>query len=119
LLPPAGGPISPTPPQYRMRRDIRTVEQLYREWTVGLQGCLSILELDRRYGPRWRSGRSNEIQFYSLRAEIIKEISRITLCDGVSEMTAMQRVQGRQDREKWSMDKLCKILRLEAKRRRA
>jgi hypothetical protein len=29
----------------RMRRDLRTVEQLYREWTVGLQGCLSILDM--------------------------------------------------------------------------
>jgi hypothetical protein len=123
LLLPAHAPLLPSPhppsvPQYRMRRDIRTVEQLYREWTVGLQGCLSILELDRQYGPRWRAGRSNEIQFYSLRAEIIREINRIALHDCVSEMTAMQRVQGRQYREKWSIDKLCKALRMEASNRK-
>jgi hypothetical protein len=93
------------------------VEQLHREWTVGLQGGPSILELDRRYGPRWRSDRRSEIQFYSLRLEIIREISRISLCDSVSDITAVQRVQGRQDREKWSLDKVCKTLRLEAKQR--
>jgi hypothetical protein len=30
----------------------------------------------------------------------------------------MQRIQGRQDREKWSLDKLCKTLRIEAKARK-
>src|ERR1700761_2611823 len=75
LQPPLQSLDSAPPPQYRMRRDIRTVEQLYREWTVGLQGSLSILELNRRYGPRWRAGRNDEIQFYSLRSEIIREIN--------------------------------------------
>ena len=110
-------PPPPPPPLYRMRRDVRTVEHLYREWTVGLQGCLPILELDRRYGHHWRRGRRDELQFYSLRREIIKEIDRIAYSDHVSEMIAMQRVQGRQDREKWSLDKLCKKLRQEAKMR--
>jgi Centromere DNA-binding protein complex CBF3 subunit, domain 2/Transcriptional activator of glycolytic enzymes len=105
------------PPLYRMRRDIRTVEQLHREWTQGLQGGPSILELDRQYGARWRSDRRSEIQFYSLRQEIMREISRISSHNSVSEIAAVQRVQGRQDREKWSMDKLCKTLRLEAKQR--
>jgi hypothetical protein len=100
-----------------MRRDLRTVAQLYREWTVGLHGCLPIGELDRRYGPSWRAARSDEIQFYSLRFEIMREIRRIADVEAVSEAAAMQRVQGRQDREKWSIDKLCKRLQLEAKQR--
>ena len=110
-------PSPPPPPQYRMRRDVNSVMGLYREWTVGLQGCLSILELDRRYGPRWRTGRKDEIQFYSLRREIIREINHIAQDDGVSELTAMKRLQGRQDREQWSIDKLCKRLRVEARNR--
>jgi len=105
------------PPLYRMRRDIRTVEQLYLEWTAGSLGCPAIAELDRRYGSRWRQGRRDELQFYSLRREIIKEIDRITHSERVSETTAMQRVQGRQAREKLSLDKLCKTLRREAKMR--
>jgi hypothetical protein len=77
------------PPLYCMRRDVRTVEHLYREWTIGLQGCLHILELDRRYCHYWRRGRCDELQFYSLLREIIKEIDRIAYSDRVSEMIAM------------------------------
>ena len=50
------------PPKYRMCRAVRTVEDLWREWTVGLQGQPSIDELDRRWGSRWRAGRQNELQ---------------------------------------------------------
>jgi transcriptional activator of glycolytic enzymes GCR1 len=100
-----------------MRRDISTVRQLYQEWTVGLNHCLPVGELDRRYGNRWRAGRGDEIQFYSLRVEIMRDIRRIADVNGLSEATAMERLQGRQDREKWTLDKLCKRLRLEAKQR--
>jgi hypothetical protein len=121
--PPPRPPLQPLinaaspPPRYRMRRDVSTVRRLYEEWTIGLHHCLPIGELDRRYGHRWRAGRGDEVQFYSLRVEIMREIWRITNVDGVSEVTAMERLQGRQDRERWTIDKLCKRLRLESKQR--
>ena len=49
----------------------------------------------------------------------MREIERIVLYDGVDEITAAKRVQGRQDREKLSLDKLCKRLREEARMRAA
>ena len=49
----------------------------------------------------------------------MREIERIVLYDGVDEITAAKRVQGRQDREKLSLDKLCKRLREEARTRAA
>ena len=107
------------PPQYEMRRDLRRVDQLYYEWMVGYQGSFSIQELDRRWGSSWRGGRSREIQFYSLRLEIIKEIARLSHLEKVSEAVAVQRLQQRQDREKCSIDKLCKLLRREARIRKA
>jgi hypothetical protein len=100
-----------------MNRQIRTVEKLYEEWTVGLQGCFSIAELDRRYGCDWRRGRGPEIQYYSLRREIILEIDRIAGHDNINKDTAMRRLQGRQDTERWSLDKLAKRLRLERQER--
>jgi hypothetical protein len=36
------------PPKHRMCRAVRTVEALWREWTVGLQGKLSIEALNRK-----------------------------------------------------------------------
>jgi hypothetical protein len=100
-----------------MKRDLGTVEQLYREWTQGLQSCLAIRELNRRYGNRWRRGRSDEIQFYSLRSQIFREIERVALANGVTELVAMRRLHSRQDSGHWSMDMLCKVLRTEAKNR--
>jgi hypothetical protein len=41
----------------------------------------------------------------------MREIDRIVVRDGVDEITAARRVQGRQDREKLSLDKPCKRLR--------
>src|SRR4051812_49678582 len=43
----------------------RSVEALWREWTVGLPGSPSIRELDAKWGSQWRSGRQNELQWYS------------------------------------------------------
>ena len=65
------------PPKYRMCCAVRSVEALWREWTVGLQGNLSIETLDRKWGNRWRAGRQSELQWYSLRLEVIREIRRI------------------------------------------
>ena len=41
-------------PQYKLSREISTVPDLWREWTVGLAGLPSVEELDRRYGSKWR-----------------------------------------------------------------
>jgi hypothetical protein len=82
---------------------------------VGYQGGFSIQELDSRYGARWRAVRNKEIQFYSLRLEIIKEISRLGHLERISDAVAVQRLQHRQDREQCSIDKLCKLLRSEAR----
>jgi len=40
------------PPKHRMCRAVRTVEALWREWTVGLQGKPSTEVLDRKWGNR-------------------------------------------------------------------
>jgi hypothetical protein len=100
-----------------MNRQNKTVEQLYQEWTVGSHGCLPIAELDRRYGCDWRRGRGPEVQYYSLRREVVLEIDRLADHDRINKDTAMRRLQGRQDTERWSLDKLAKRLRLERRER--
>jgi hypothetical protein len=63
-------------PQYHMSRTIQTIPELWREWTVGLQGQPSIERLDELYGSSWRSGptAASERQFYSRRKTLITEI---------------------------------------------
>src|SRR5271154_5727950 len=43
-----------SPPQYVLSRTVRTVPQLWREWTVGLGGNSSVQGLEDLYGPCWR-----------------------------------------------------------------
>ena len=55
---PAGGLLQPAalhraldeqqPPRHRMCRSVKTVERLWREWTVGLRGQPSIRQLNSR-----------------------------------------------------------------------
>jgi hypothetical protein len=66
-------------PRYRMSRAVQTIPELWREWTVGLQGQPSIERLDELHGPSWRSGpaAASERQFYSRRKTLITEIRRL------------------------------------------
>jgi hypothetical protein len=52
---------------------------------------------------------SCEIKLYSLRADVIKEIEHVIAAEWLSEADAVERVQGRQRRERWSLDRLTKV----------
>jgi len=99
------------PPAYRMCRATKTVEGLWREWTVGLRGQPSITALDGRWGSRWRANRPSELQWYSLRLEAIKEIRRTAQAQRISEEAAMLLVNLQQRQIGCSLDRFCKQLR--------
>jgi Transcriptional activator of glycolytic enzymes len=40
--------LAPEPPTYQLSRGITTIPDLWREWTVGLGGQLSVEALDER-----------------------------------------------------------------------
>jgi hypothetical protein len=94
-----------------MCRSVKTVSSLWREWTEGVAGSPSIDALDRRWGSKWRAGRQSELQWYSLRLEVIKEIRRIARSQRTSEEAAMWQVGQQQQRMRCSLDQLCKRLR--------
>jgi hypothetical protein len=105
------------PPKYRMCRAVRSVEALWREWTMGLQGNPSIEVLDRKWGNRWRAGRQTELQWYSLRLEVIREIRRVAQAQRTSEEAAMWQVSLQQQQTRCSLDQFCKQLRAGRKAR--
>ena len=105
------------PPKHRMSRAVGTVKALWHEWAVGLQGNPSIEVLDRKWGNRWRAGRQSELQWYSLRLEVIKEIRRIAQAQRTSEEAAMRQVYLLQQQTKCSLDQFCKQLRAGRKAR--
>jgi hypothetical protein len=103
------------PPRHCMSRTVKTVERLWREWTVGLSGRPSVSALDSRWGSRWRSGRQSELQWYSLRLEVIKEIRRLAKAHRTSEEQAMWMLHMKQQQIGCSLDRLCKQLRVGAR----
>jgi hypothetical protein len=113
-----GGPLPlPRPstvtsaPSYRLSRQVVTIPDLWREWTVGLGGLPSVAALDSAYGSRWRS--PSERQYYSMRKVIIDEImARVgnSLDDQEAIEVAVEAIELERVRGKASLDKFIKII---------
>jgi hypothetical protein len=99
------------PPRYTMSRSVKSVERLWQEWTVGLNGQPPVRALDSRWGNKWRAGRQRELQWYSLRLEVVREIQRRAKAQRSSEEQAMASLQLQQQQMGCSLDRLCKQLR--------
>lgn len=108
-----------SPPEYRMSRAIKTVEALWQEWMAGLPGQPAVSALDARWGSQWRAGRRSEVQWYSLRLEVIQEIRRISKARRIAEISAMHTVAADHRRSSRSLDAFCKQLRASRKLREA
>lgn len=77
-------------PTYKLNREIHTIPELWRLWTVGIGGAPSVEELDRQYGSGWRQTAS-ERQYYSMRKTLIDEIKRRTEKAGDGDFTRVVR----------------------------
>lgn len=127
-----GGPPPPAPPalerqeqargdavpSYRLSRQVVTVPDLWREWTVGLGGLPSVAALDAAYGSRWRS--PLERQYYSMRKVIIDEIMAMagnSLDDQEAIAAAIEALERQRVKAKASLDKLIKAIKEERRRR--
>ena len=101
-------------PIYKLCREVKTIPDLWREWTVGLGGRLSIEELDRHWKSAWRP--VSERQYYSTRKRIIDEVRR-----QAGDMGNYEDVIGEMERERqmtgMSLDRVWKTLRKAAKAR--
>ena len=118
-------PPAPTPveeparvaPAYKLSREVRTIPDLWREWTVGLAGLPSVEDLDRMYGARWRCG--NERQYYSTRKVIIGEIKRRAgdAATDVQLKGVVAQMEEERLASKLSLDKVVKALKRAARER--
>ncbi|KAI9235726.1 MAG: transcriptional activator of glycolytic enzymes-domain-containing protein, partial [Podila humilis] len=80
-----------------MNRQVNTVPELWKEWTVGLgPGNPSIRQLEAQYGPSWRTT-SSAANFFSRRLRIINEIQRMIDFEGMSEEEAVNRLEMRRE----------------------
>lgn len=98
-------------PSYRLSRQVVTVPDLWREWTVGLGGLPSVAALDAAYGSSWRS--PSERQYYSMRKVIIDEIIAMagnSLEDQEAIAIAVEALEQQRVQRKASLDKLIKVI---------
>lgn len=103
-------PIKPVP-IYWLSRNVRTIPDLWKEWTIGLGFLPPIAELNRLYGSRWRIG--NEIQYYSTRKRIVDKIKRRAENSATREdyETVVRGMEEEKTHSKALLDKVPKMLR--------
>lgn len=112
----------PEVPKYTLSRSVLTIPELWRQWTVGVNGSPSIATLDQQYGSRWRTKHS-ETQYYCVRKVIIDELIRraevktggydANIADVVEELEAERKRAGA------SLSKMSGVLKKEKKAREA
>jgi hypothetical protein len=106
--------LAAQPPTYCLSRGVTTIPDLWREWTVGLGGQLSVEALDERWGSRWRHGA--EFQFYSRRKVIIDEIKRLA-AGGRAAIDVVDSLEEQRLRAKSSLSQVINALKAAAKAR--
>jgi hypothetical protein len=101
--------VEQRPPSYRLSREVKTVEGLWREWTMGFPGLPSVEELNLRWGSEWRVGK--ERQYYSTRLRIIEEVRKRGIAMGDIERR-VRSSEGQRVAAGVSLDNLQKILKV-------
>lgn len=75
-----------------MSDTVDCVPDLWREWSQGLGGNLSVRELEKRYGKRWRSSDAASKK-YNRRRPVILEVERLKEAKKYSEIVAVQKLE--------------------------
>lgn len=116
-LPPALDRNAP-PPLYTMDRSLSKVAELWEEWEYGRFGNPPVRQLEEAYGAAWRPEQKERV-FFGRRKRIIEEVERLARSYGGAIEPNLRRAIETLDRRVteggYSLDRLYKILREEAK----
>ncbi|KAG2229729.1 hypothetical protein INT48_002063 [Thamnidium elegans] len=107
----SSSPVSPA--QYKMKRNLVTINDLWQEYDVGLSGNPSIKSLEEEFGTKWRKSRT-ESKFFSTRLIVYKEVQKISRDDCISTEEAAKKLERRRVDLKVSIDKLIKLIKASA-----
>jgi hypothetical protein len=87
-----------------MSRNVQTVGQLWREWTVGLTGQPAVQQLESTYGPRWRP-QLKERTFFSRRKVIVDNIKKKAM-SGRDVGQVIKELEKKCSEREWSLSRL-------------
>jgi hypothetical protein len=84
-----------------MRRGTATIGQLWYEWHHGIDGQLSVVNKNKKFGASWRRGKAKQTYFRRKRVmELVQEIAdkrKLTAEAAVIELEAIRKAN------KWSL----------------
>ena len=78
--------------QYKLSRQIVTMKELWNEWTLGINGSPSVLQLNQQFKTKWRTN-ATETKFYSRRLLIINGIKSVASRLQITENEALDRCE--------------------------
>ncbi|KAI9248170.1 transcriptional activator of glycolytic enzymes-domain-containing protein, partial [Helicostylum pulchrum] len=92
-----------------INRNLRNVNDVWREYSIGLSGCPSIKNLEQEHRTLWRINRT-ESRFFSSGTIIYREVeniarSRIVTCDEAAGILESRLIELKE-----SIDKLIRLL---------
>lgn len=113
VAPPVSLPIPVTAssqnevPTYKMKRNLVTVTDLWREYSVGIGSGPSIKSLEENYNAKWRSqGSKTESRFFLRRLPIFKEIEKASMEKGITCEEAAQLIEQGRIRKRYSLNQV-------------
>jgi Transcriptional activator of glycolytic enzymes len=95
-------------PRYTLNRNFSTVTDVWREYSVGINGNPSVNSLEERYQTAWRDRK--ESRFFSSRSVLYREVEKIAANRGISCEEAAYVLEARRIELKMSLDKLMKSI---------
>lgn len=90
---------------YSMSRTLTKATEAWREYSQGLEGNVSLRQLEAALGTAWRSS-DRESKYFQRRMRLIRAIQALSLKQGVSETEIAERLESLRIRKRWSLNQL-------------
>ena len=97
-------PTNPDVITYKMNRTLTNVQQVWQEYTIGINGNPSIKDLETRFSSQWRSDSAVRM-FYTRRKHIYQMIEDLIRM-GQTEEEAVEKVEAFRVTNNWKLTKL-------------
>lgn len=88
-------------------RSLTSASSVYREYENGLDGCLSVKEMNTKYKAKWRASNQDRT-FYQRRKVIYECIAKIACIKQLDPMIAAKELDKYKDQNKRSLDWITK-----------